>query len=122
MADLIALCKTEWTQTAFSGSALIGCQNEAYELSTVHSALTQPDFLEVLQDVATCKTDFEEIVLGNSQYLACPQSDFKFLTRIELTEKGTDLESYHFDQLWLLIFAIGFLVAFGLGAIKGGQR
>jgi len=27
-----------------------------------------------------------------------------------------------FDEFWLLIFCIGLIVSFGLGAIKGGQR
>jgi len=26
------------------------------------------------------------------------------------------------DRLWLLIFCVGLLFAFGLGAVKGGQR
>lgn len=32
------------------------------------------------------------------------------------------MEPEQFNQLWNLVFCIGLVLAFGLGAIKGGQR
>ncbi|MFC3282846.1 tail virion protein G7P-2 [Litchfieldella rifensis] len=32
------------------------------------------------------------------------------------------MDADQFDRLWLLIYCIGLVTCFGLGAIKGGQR
>lgn len=32
------------------------------------------------------------------------------------------MDTDQFNSLWLLIFCIGLVLAFGLGAMKGGQR
>lgn len=128
MADLVSLCSTVWNETVFSGNTLISCINEPYQLVSKHSVTNQPDFLTITTPVATCKTNFSEITLGTSQSLACSLSDFEFFSRLDYVEqlsKGNpsgQITQLHFDQIWLLIFVCGLLVAFGLGAIKGGQR
>lgn len=129
MADLLALCSTSWETTTFSGNTLLNCASEPYQLLTAQQAAVQPDFTTVSTEVGTCSSDFSEITLGASKSLACSISDFSFITRTELLEMlstGTNLggvlSEVMFSQLWLLIFVCGLLVAFGLGAIKGGQR
>ncbi|WP_445619178.1 tail virion protein G7P-2 [Kushneria sp. Sum13] len=32
------------------------------------------------------------------------------------------MDTTQYDGLWLLVYCIGLVVVFGLGAIKGGQR
>lgn len=132
MAALVGLCEITWTEAVHDGNQLISCPSELFSLQMPAAAASQPDFFSFTSPVATCATDFSQIVSGASHQLACPESDFAFISRFDFpalvaavpaSEDTNDfMSSAQYEGLWFLVFIIGLVVAFGLGAIKGGQR
>jgi hypothetical protein len=128
MAELVGLCQQAWNETIFDGNQLVSCPSDMYQLLPETEAASQPDLLDYTSQVATCTSDFQEIVSGASHVLTCSENDFQYISRIELLGTSSTgnqsgfMSQIQYDQLWLLIFICGLLMAFGLGAIKGGQR
>lgn len=127
MAELVGLCNQNWNETVFDGSQIISCPSDQFQLISKTDAAALPDLLNYSSQVATCAADFQQIISGASHMLTCSENDFQYISRIELLEPSTGIETgsmsqIQYDSLWLLLFIIGLFLAFGLGAIKGGQR
>lgn len=127
MAELVGLCKQNWNETVFDGSQIISCPSDKFQLLLPADASGQPDFFNYTSPVASCATGFSQVVSGTNHQLICSVSDFAFVSRLDFFSAVPPVEDgfmnpAQFESLWLLVFIIGLLMAFGLGAIKGGQR
>ncbi|MBE0507544.1 MAG: hypothetical protein IBX50_12645 [Marinospirillum sp.] len=125
MAELVGLCNQSWNETLFDGSQIISCPSDKFQLLPPADAVSQPDFFNYTSPVATCATGFSQVVSGANHQLICSGSDFAFISRSDFfsavppVEDGS-MNPAQFESLWLLVFIIGLVMAFGLGAIHGG--
>ncbi|MFK7160853.1 tail virion protein G7P-2 [Marinospirillum sp. MEB164] len=130
MADRIGLCEQDWNQVVFDGSSLVSCPTHLFQLTPFQQAIRQPGFFDSTVLVATCSKvgGFSEIISGANSILSCPENDFLMISRSSYAsypiddDLGASISQIQYDHLWLLVFICGLLMAFGLGAIKGGQR
>lgn len=127
MAELVGICNQSWNETLFDGSQIISCPSDLFQLLPPADAASQRDFFNYTSPVATCAAGFSQVVSGANHQLICSASDFAFISRLDFhsafspAEDGS-MNPAQFESLWVLVFIIGLLMAFGLGAIKGGQR
>lgn len=132
MAERVGLCEITWNEAVHGGNQLISCPSELFLFQVPAAATVQPGFFAFTSPVATCATGFSQIVSGASHQLTCPESDFAFISRFDFQvqpsadtsqeDTSGSMSSAQYEGLWFLVFIIGLVVAFGLGAIKGGQR